>query len=174
LLTYAGDQCGIWVDWNHDFDFADAGETIPVTGTPGIGPYTANITPPVNAVKGLTRMRIRIMWAGTLSSCGTTSYGEVEDYSLYVGTPGLWVGGTPYYPQDAGTFNCLDLQIKDGAAVIILPGSSLNVNGNLQVGQGASGVMVIDGGTCNVSGAISTAPGSSITIINNGTVVENN
>ncbi|MCU0371361.1 MAG: GEVED domain-containing protein, partial [Bacteroidales bacterium] len=96
LLTYAGDQCGIWVDWNHDFDFADAGETIPVTGTPGIGPYTANITPPVNAVKGLTRMRIRIMWAGTLSSCGTTSYGEVEDYSLYVGTPGLWVGGTQF------------------------------------------------------------------------------
>jgi len=81
---YSSDQCGIWVDWNHNEVFTDAGEMMTVSGTPGNGPYTATITPPTGAVSGSTRMRIRIMWTGTLSSCGTSTYGEVEDYTLNV------------------------------------------------------------------------------------------
>ena len=60
--TWPTDQCGIWVDWNRDYDFNDAGETIAVSGSPGTGPYTATITPPGSAVPGPTRMRIRILW----------------------------------------------------------------------------------------------------------------
>lgn len=105
---YPSDQCGIWVDWNYDGDFTDAGETITVSGTPGVGPYTATITVPANAHKGNARMRIRIMYTGTLSSCGTTTYGEVEDYNLYVGTPGLWNGGTAGSPTDWNTANNWD------------------------------------------------------------------
>jgi hypothetical protein len=85
--TYTGDQCGIWVDWNHDGDFNDANETIAVTGTPGEGPYTALINAPVDAFIGTTTMRVRIMFTGTLSACGTTTYGEVEDYSINVFGP---------------------------------------------------------------------------------------
>jgi len=33
---------------------------------------------------GETRMRVRIIWTGTLEPCGTTSYGEVEDYTINV------------------------------------------------------------------------------------------
>jgi hypothetical protein len=79
---YPGDQCGIWVDWNQDFDFDDLGETISVSGSPGLGPYTAVITPPADAVLGDTRMRIRIMYTGSISPCGTITYGEVEDYRI--------------------------------------------------------------------------------------------
>jgi PKD repeat protein len=81
---YSSDQCGIWVDWNHDQDFADAGETITVSGTPGNGPYTANIVPPAGAIPGETRLRVRITYTGNVDPCGTTTYGEVEDYSMYV------------------------------------------------------------------------------------------
>ncbi|HBF87079.1 MAG TPA: hypothetical protein DDX39_00445 [Bacteroidales bacterium] len=84
---YLSDQCGIWVDWNQDYDFNDANETIVVTGTPGNGPYTATITPPSGAAAGSTVMRIRIMYTGTLSSCGTEDYGEVEDYTINVTSP---------------------------------------------------------------------------------------
>jgi hypothetical protein len=76
-------QCGIWVDWNQDFDFDDADETITVSGTPGTGPYTATITPPAGASPGDTRMRIRIMVTGSVSPCGH-EYGEVEDYTITV------------------------------------------------------------------------------------------
>ena len=81
---YSADQCGIWIDWNQDEDFDDAGETISVSGTPGNGPYTAAIIPPQTALSGNTTMRIRIMWWGTLDPCGTTTYGEVEDYTINI------------------------------------------------------------------------------------------
>ena len=53
-LAYPSDQCGIWVDWNHDLDFGDPNETIAVSGTPGNGPYSAVVIVPADAVLGNT------------------------------------------------------------------------------------------------------------------------
>ena len=78
------DRCGIWIDWNQDKDFDDAGEAITVNGTPGGGPYTATITPPDGAVLGNTRMRVRIVYNTTSTACGASSYGETEDYTINV------------------------------------------------------------------------------------------
>lgn len=83
-FPYSSDQCGIWVDWNQDEDFNDMDETITVSGTPGPGDYTATITPPAGALAGPTRMRVRITYTGAVSPCGTTTYGEVEDYTITV------------------------------------------------------------------------------------------
>ena len=81
---WTSDQCGIWVDWNQNEDFSDD-VPIVVSGTPGVGPYTANITPPVDAMPGLARMRVQIIYAATPDPClASFSYGEVEDYSLNV------------------------------------------------------------------------------------------
>jgi len=202
--SYSQDQCGIWIDWNDNVDFSDSGDTITVSGSPGTGPYTANIVPPVDATKGLKRMRIRITYTGTVSPCGITTWGEVEDYTVYVGTPGLWVGGTTgaesdwdtadnwddglvpssttdvtisdglaYYPEVSGLLNCLDMQINDGATVTIQPGATLNVSGDLIVGEGSSGAIIIDGGTCNLSGQVTANPGSVIELINSGVMNDN-
>lgn len=84
---YTPDECGIWIDWNQDEDFDDAGESIAVTGSPGGGPYTALITPPAGAVLGDTRMRIRICYNETPLSCGSSTWGEVEDYTITVIEP---------------------------------------------------------------------------------------
>jgi hypothetical protein len=81
-LAYTGDQCGVWVDWNQDGDFADANETITVGG--GVAVFSGTLTPPTGATLGGTRLRIRIMYTGTLDPCGTATYGEVEDYSINV------------------------------------------------------------------------------------------
>jgi PKD repeat protein len=202
-LRWPADRCGIWIDWNRDSDFNDANETITVSGSPGIGPYTANVLVPANALKGLTRMRIRIMYGTPLNPCGSTTYGEVEDYGVYVSTPGLWKGGiagsetdcnTPgnwddgmvpcsntdvtipdnsfYDPEASGSFTCQDIEIKDGATLTVEQGAVMNVNGNLSVGQGNSGVLIIDGGTCNVAGSIKLLPGSAVNIINNGAIID--
>ncbi len=87
---YNSDQCGVWIDWNQNQVFDDA--PVIVTGTPGPGPYTAVINPPADALPGPTRMRIRITWLGVVNPCGTTTYGEVEDYTLNVIN---WLSYTP-------------------------------------------------------------------------------
>ncbi len=80
---YPDDQCGLWVDWNQNEVF-DANEEVPMNGTPGVGPYTATITPPVGAKAGATRLRTRITYYQTPMPCGTTTYGEVEDYTVNI------------------------------------------------------------------------------------------
>lgn len=79
---YSSDQCGIWIDWDQNGEFDD--EEIVVNGSPGEGPYTASITPPVGSLPGPTTMRVRVIYTGDLSPCGTSTYGEVEDYTINV------------------------------------------------------------------------------------------
>ena len=83
-IPYIYDQCGIWVDWNNNGNFLDD-PAITVTGTPGGGPYSANIACPAGAFIGSKRMRIRIHYNNEISSpCGVAVYGEVEDYTINV------------------------------------------------------------------------------------------
>jgi hypothetical protein len=81
---YSTDEGWLFIDWNNDFDFDDAGETIAMAGSPGAGPYTATLVPPVGSVEAPTRMRVRMFdgYYNAPAPCGNTSYGEVEDYTL--------------------------------------------------------------------------------------------
>jgi hypothetical protein len=82
------DTCTIWIDWNKDYVFDDATESL--GGIPGVGPYTFNITPPAGATFEPTRMRIRIdYYNADPDPCGTTIYGEVEDYTVVVCQGGI-------------------------------------------------------------------------------------
>lgn len=81
--VYPADYLSVWIDWNQDETFQET-ESIPVNGSPGVGPYTADIVPPLGAKAGTTRVRIRMTWNEVPVPCGYTTYGEVEDYSVYV------------------------------------------------------------------------------------------
>ncbi|MGD8454409.1 MAG: GEVED domain-containing protein [Phycisphaerae bacterium] len=85
-----GDTCRAWIDWNRNYSFDDAGEAVIMTDSPGVGPYTVTITPPLDAV-GLTRMRVRIVRYAPDDACRSSYFGEVEDYTIVV-TPGLHPG----------------------------------------------------------------------------------
>ncbi|MEO7082571.1 MAG: GEVED domain-containing protein, partial [Flavobacteriales bacterium] len=76
----------IWVDWNNDFDFADVGELAFSSGTSYIAtPASGNITVPAGTPIGNYRMRVRNGYlGGAPTSCGTTQYGEAEDYTFTV------------------------------------------------------------------------------------------
>lgn len=91
---YPQDQCAVWVDWNRDGDFYDINENITVAGSPGLGPYTANIAPPSETMQGPCILRIRIIYTGILDPCGTTTWGEVEDYTINLvpEEPNIWTG----------------------------------------------------------------------------------
>jgi hypothetical protein len=85
----------IYIDWNQDYDFADAGEqawysgttAIPATPCPDITVYPS-ITVPVNATLGTTRMRVIVAEASAVPpACGAYVYGATEDYTINVLAP---------------------------------------------------------------------------------------
>lgn len=83
---------GVWIDWNNDGDFLDANETIgtvdiamTLTDTNVIQNFTINV--PAGQSIGNYRMRIvqeEAGAAGTISPCGTFTYGSTEDYTVQV------------------------------------------------------------------------------------------
>jgi len=80
----------LWIDFNNDQDFNDAGEQIytsGATGTSWSGTFACPPTP------GTFRMRARVKYAGSSMSstqaCSYFSYGEVEDYTVTILPPAL-------------------------------------------------------------------------------------
>lgn len=112
----------IWIDYNNDGDFADAGESVFTAGVGTGTGYTGSVTVPSTASIGLTRLRIRssdvIVSSG--SSCGNQTYGEIEDYNITITTPpgasyGIYAPGAIsgvsdceiYAQGGSGTAGCL-------------------------------------------------------------------
>ncbi len=86
---FYSNAASVFVDWNIDNDFLDAGENLgTVTAGPGFpSVHNLNFTVPGGATIGTTRMRIVQVEGGTaasIASCGTYTWGETEDYSLVV------------------------------------------------------------------------------------------
>jgi len=74
----------VWIDFNGDGDFNDAGEDV-YSGT-GSGTLSSDITIPNDASTGFTGMRVAMQWNNPAGSCGTFTHGEVEDYTVNIGT----------------------------------------------------------------------------------------
>jgi hypothetical protein len=80
------DQVLIYIDFNHNGSFADAGETLYTSVLPmASGTLTGNLTIPAlsaSVLQGRTRLRIRLHDGSLAASCGTATNGQVEDYSV--------------------------------------------------------------------------------------------
>lgn len=77
----------IWVDWNNDFDFADAGEKVYASGGYVASATSAFNIPGAQAI-GNYRMRVVTHFLNTdPPSCGNETYTEAEDYRVQVTTP---------------------------------------------------------------------------------------
>ncbi len=81
----------VFVDWNYDGDFTDAGETA-FTVTPQNANWTATgtITIPADAPLGQKYLRVVVMETSSLSNinpCGTYSWGGTEDYRIILVAP---------------------------------------------------------------------------------------
>ncbi|MFM1746090.1 MAG: hypothetical protein RLZZ630_2027, partial [Bacteroidota bacterium] len=79
----------VWIDYNSDGDFADAGEQVfsrnKTTATSVLGTFTV----PTTAVVGSTRMRVSMKYNSNPTSCEVFASGEVEDYTVQIqATPG--------------------------------------------------------------------------------------
>ncbi len=93
IETYPGTANGsvineywqLWIDYNRDGVFSSSESIGRANSTGGIGFY---FTPPTSAVSGNTRMRISMSYDGTPNPCGDIRYGEVEDYTVNLTSPG--------------------------------------------------------------------------------------
>lgn len=83
--AYTNDEIAAWIDFNGDLDFSDQGEQIAylLVGS-GSNSTSFNFTVPLNAVTGTVKLRARISFStdGAITPCGTSTYGEVEDYNI--------------------------------------------------------------------------------------------
>jgi hypothetical protein len=94
----------VWIDFNDNLSFSDAGEQVCGNGsTPGLfgggspGTYSQIFTVPASAPGGSHRMRVRAEYSGTgspVDACGLLAYGETEDYAFTVVIPSP-CSGTP-------------------------------------------------------------------------------
>jgi hypothetical protein len=78
----------VWIDYNGDMDFDDAGELAFDAGTTSTTTVSGNITIPSTAsITGNTRMRVSMKYNSAPTQCETFDYGEVEDYTLNISNP---------------------------------------------------------------------------------------
>ena len=78
----------VWIDWNNNQSFADAGELVYTSPGSGIAVNSAVVTVPFSATTGIVRMRVVCSYAGippAMDGCpANQSYGECEDYDFVV------------------------------------------------------------------------------------------
>ena len=92
-LLAVDEYCKVWIDFNSDGDFSDAGENVlsQMVSVPAetrlTRTFSTTIQIPLNALLGSTRMRIamkRGSYPGACEVMSSSDYGEVEDYTINI------------------------------------------------------------------------------------------
>ena len=106
---YPNDEIAVWIDFNDDGVFDDATERVGYVLASGTFDPTFTFTVPANAVTGHVRMRCRISYLpddGSITSCGTSQWGEVEDYTINILDPVTPTGITITFAPANTTISC--------------------------------------------------------------------
>ncbi|WP_428743046.1 endonuclease [Tenacibaculum sp.] len=75
----------VWIDFNKNGTFESSEEVVSgSSSSSGNLSYTFSV--PTSALSGTTRMRVSMKWNAAPSACETFSYGEVEDYTVNIGS----------------------------------------------------------------------------------------
>jgi len=89
----------VWIDYNADGDFADAGEQVFSRNKTTATPISGSFTVPTTAVTGTTRIRVSMKYNSNPTSCEVFASGEVEDYTVQIiATPGAGSTGQSLEP----------------------------------------------------------------------------
>jgi subtilisin-like proprotein convertase family protein len=70
----------IWIDFNHDLDFNDAGEMVYSTGQASTGVLAGKFFVSAGAATGITRMRVTFHVGELPGPCSIFDFGKVNDY----------------------------------------------------------------------------------------------
>tara|TARA_R110002111_G_scaffold61815_5_gene102848 strand:+ start:20515 stop:25389 length:4875 start_codon:yes stop_codon:yes gene_type:complete len=149
--TVYSEGYSVWIDYNNDADFDDAGEQVWTQAVTNNTPVSGTFTVPTNISYGqTTRMRVSLKYNGVPTACESFGYGEVEDYSVNLAYDGLlfidngWIPNAPSNTTTAdnalilnGTYTVdsnialNNLTVNDMASINVLEGESIELEGNL-------------------------------------------
>jgi hypothetical protein len=82
-VTSLSEYVGIWVDWNNDMDFDDAGEKV-YGATTGVRSFNGSFSIPAGTPLGSYVMRVRSRYGDVSIACGRTYAGDTRDFNLRV------------------------------------------------------------------------------------------
>ncbi len=150
--TWTGTQYNegysVWIDYNQNGDFTDAGEQVWTQAATQTTPVSGTFTIPAGAIEGNTRIRVSMKYNGIPTSCESFQYGEVEDYTVVIG--GSTGGDTqaPTAPSGLAASNVeqTTLTLTWNAAT-----DNVGVTG-YDVYQGSTNLGSVTGTTTNVTG----------------------
>ena len=100
----------VWIDFNQDLDFVDAGEDIgELQTTVASQSITFTVNVPATATPGTTRMRVVNTYNQTgILPCGAFAWGEAEDYNVNIQSP-VSAYCTPNYSAGAGAGDYIEV-----------------------------------------------------------------
>ena len=81
----------VWIDFNKNGTFESSEEVVSGSSASS-GNLSYNFSVPTSALAGATRMRVSMKWNAAPSPCETFSYGEVEDYTVNIGSSSKGIG----------------------------------------------------------------------------------
>ena len=84
LGTAYNEHFTVWIDYNQDGDFTDAGEQVTTGNSSSGANRITDIVIPSDATIGRTRMRVSMKYNAAPTSCESFEDGEVEDYAVIV------------------------------------------------------------------------------------------
>jgi hypothetical protein len=183
----ATNNSSIFVDLNIDGDFADPGERVYSSAAASIGAHTetGTIVVPTTATPGLSRLRVITAQSNSSAPCGTYNGGEVEDYSILIGSavPSYsWTNGTSTVSTTntyvaPGSNASYTLTVTDGSGCsytssITITTSTAPIVSILKQNAScsyASLEAIVSGGAANVLWTPSNATATAITNLTSGT-----
>ncbi|MFK7001425.1 M4 family metallopeptidase [Flavobacterium oreochromis] len=151
----------VWIDYNKNGTF-ESTEKVTSGSSSSSGNLTGTFTVPTTALAGQTRMRVQMKYGSTSTACETFSYGEVEDYTVNVGsTPVTSLTSGTEISDEANNYNIelypnpsngvLNVTVLDNRAVSYQiynlmgqPLKSGKLNQEINVSDLAAGIYVIE------------------------------
>ena len=136
---------GVWIDWNIDGDFDDAGEFVFNSGVATTAIVNGIISVPISATPGITRMRVRCAYnyvplAG--NACTTFNEGETEDYNIEINECATTPAPIGYVLNNTDC-NDANAAIKPSAIEIC---NSIDDNCNVTIDEGVVSATITPGG----------------------------
>jgi hypothetical protein len=155
----------VFIDFNRDGDFDDAGELAYGAQTQSSNTVSGTLNVPFTAIPGVTRMRVVLRESGNQGNtgpCNTYTWGETEDYNIMILTP---------IAQDAG----VELFLSPST---VAASNTVNViaqvrNYGTQMFDTVPVTLILNGGTPMQILHIDTVQSMDSTIVNLGSITLN-